>query len=130
MWSENSYVSRDWLLYLDDLIESAEKIQRFLNGKSFEGFAADELLFDAVLFNLEVIGEAVKKLPGDAKSAVPEGDWTGPARMRDLIAHHYFAVEPRIVWEAATEHAPRILEHAKRLRERFDIGDDSTVTHT
>ncbi len=121
-------MSRDWLLYLDDLIESAEKIQRFLKGKAFEGFARDELLFDAVLFNLEVIGEAVKMLPEEAKSAVPEGDWTGPARMRDLIAHHYFAVESQIVWEAATQHVPQILEHAKQIRKRFDVGNDSTVT--
>jgi uncharacterized protein with HEPN domain len=83
------------------------------------------MLFDAVLFNLEVIGEAVKKLPEDAKSAVPQADWSGPARMRDLIAHHYFAVDPQIVWEAATQHVPRMLEHAKQLRERFDRGDDS-----
>ena len=62
-------MSRDWLLYLDDLIESAEKIQRFLKRKAFEGFSSDEMLFDAVLFNLEVIGEAVKKLPEEAKSA-------------------------------------------------------------
>jgi uncharacterized protein with HEPN domain len=116
-------VSRDWLLYLDDLIGSAEKIQRFLKGRALEGFASDEMLFDAVLFNLEVIGEAVKKLPAEAKTAVPEGDWSGPARMRDLIAHHYFAVDPEIVWEAATQHVPRILEHARRVRKRFDRGE-------
>ena len=115
-------MSRDWLLYLDDLIESAEKIQRFLAGRAFDEFSANEMLFDAVLFNLEVIGEAVKKLPDEAKAAVPEGDWSGPARMRDLIAHHYFAVDPQIVWEAATQHMPRILEHAKALRVRFDVG--------
>ena len=115
-------MSRDWLLYLDDLIDSAEKMQRFLKGRVFEGFASDEMLFDAVLFNLEVIGEAVKKLPEEAKAAAPEADWSGPARMRDLIAHHYFAVDPQIVWEAATQHVPRMLAHAKQLRERFDRG--------
>ena len=75
-------MSRDWLLYLDDLIESAEKIERFLKGRSLDAFTADELLFD-----------------------------------RDLIAHHYFSVEPQIVWEAATRHVPRILGHARLLRE-------------
>jgi uncharacterized protein with HEPN domain len=113
-------VSRDWLLYLDDLIDSAEKVQRFLRGRSYGEFAADELLFDAVLFNLEVIGEAVKKLPEEAKASEPDTDWTGPARMRDLIAHHYFAVDPTIVWEAASLHVPKILGHARNLRERFD----------
>ena len=113
-------MSRDWLLYLDDLIESAEKIERFLKERSLDAFATDELLFDAILFNLEVIGEAVKRLPEEAKSAAPEADWTGPARMRDLIAHHYFSVEPQIVWEVATHHVPRILGHARLLRERFE----------
>jgi uncharacterized protein with HEPN domain len=40
--------------------------------------------------------------------------------MRDLIAHHYFAVDPQIVWEAASVHVPKILEHARQLRQRFD----------
>ena len=116
-------MSRDWLLYLDDLIDSAGKIQRFLRDRTLESFSADEMLFDAVLFNLEVIGEAVKKLPEEAKASVPEADWTGPARMRDLIAHHYFAVDAGIVWEAATLHVPKVLGYAKQLRERFDQGE-------
>ena len=113
-------MSRDWLLYLDDLIESAERIQQFLQGRPAEAFASDRMLFDAVMFNLQVIGQAVKNLPDEAKAAAPEADWSGPARMRDVIAHHYFAVDRLIVWEAASIHVPRILEHAYRLRERFD----------
>ncbi|MCC6472725.1 MAG: DUF86 domain-containing protein [Burkholderiales bacterium] len=70
-------MSRDWLLYLDDLIDGAEKIQRFLKDRSLAAFIADEVLFDAVLFNLQVIGEAVKKIPEDVKAAVPHGDWSG-----------------------------------------------------
>ncbi len=113
-------MSRDWLLYLDDLIDSAEKIQRFLQDRSFETFSSDEMLFDAVLFNLEVIGEAVKKLPEEAKSSVPDANWTGPARMRDLIARHYFAVDPQIVWEQ-----PRST-FRKSLGTRSNSGSDST----
>lgn len=81
---------------------------------------ADPVLFDAVLFNLQVIGQAAKQLPEEAKASVPEADWSGPARMRDVIAHRYFAVDPGIVWEAASVHVPRILQCAYRLRERFD----------
>ncbi len=119
-------MSRDWLLYLDDLIDSAEKIRKFLQGRSFETFSSDEMLFDAVLFNLEVIGEAVKRLPEEAKLSIPDANWTGPARMRDLIAHHYFAVDPQIVWEAATQHVPKILGHANLLRERFDRSSEGS----
>jgi uncharacterized protein with HEPN domain len=52
------FVSRDWLLYLDDLISAAEKVQRFVRGRDADSFSADEMLFDAVLFNLALIGEA------------------------------------------------------------------------
>lgn len=116
-------MSRDWLLYLDDVIESAEKIQRFLRTATLDTFSADELLFDAVLYNLQVIGEAVKKLPAEAKAMSPGVDWSGPARMRDLIAHHYFAVDPQIVWEAATMHVPMLLRDAKVLRSRVGQAD-------
>ena len=116
-------MSRDWLLYLDDLIDSAEKIGRFVSGRTFETFSSDEAVFDAVLFNLQVIGEAVKKLPAEALSAMPEADISGPARLRDLIAHHYFALDAEIIWEVVTTRVPRLLVQAHKLRERADNGD-------
>jgi len=95
-------VSRDWLLYLDDLIEAGEKVGRSVQGRSFEQFAGDDVVFDAVLFNLQVIGEAVKHLPDTARAAMPEVDWASPARLRDLIAHRYFSLDARIVWDVAS----------------------------
>ena len=112
IWS----VSRSWLLYLDDLIASAEKIGRLTAGRTTEQFVADEAAFDAVLFNLQVIGEAIKKLPADARALLPAADRSGPARLRDLIAHHYFALDPDIIWEVATRHVPALLNHALVLR--------------
>ena len=82
IWS----VSRSWLLYLDDLIASAQKIGRLTAGRTIEKFVADEAAFDAVLFNLQVIGEAIEKLPADARTSLPQADRSGPARLRDLIA--------------------------------------------
>ena len=82
-------MSRDGLLYLDDLIASAEKIGRMTSTRSFEQFLVDEALFDAVLFNLQIVGEAVKKIPEEARVSLPEVHRSAPARLRDLIAHHY-----------------------------------------
>jgi len=113
-------MSRDWLLYLDDLIDSAEKIGRFVAGRTFDTFVPDEAVFDAVLFNLQVIGEAVKKLPAEASAALPEADVAGPARLRDLIVHHYFALDAEIIWEVAPSHVPRLLARARKLREQAD----------
>lgn len=114
IWS----VSRSWLLYLDDLIASAEKISRLTAGHTITQFVADEAAFDAVLFNLQVIGEAIKKLPANARALLPEADRSGPARLRDLIAHHYFALDPDIIWEVANRHVPALLSHALALRDK------------
>jgi uncharacterized protein with HEPN domain len=67
-------VSRSWLLYLDDLIESAEKIGRLVAGRTLSTFTDDEAVFDAVLFNLQVIGEAVKQLPDAECNGIESGE--------------------------------------------------------
>ena len=115
-------MSRSWLLYLDDLIGSAEKIGRLVARHGFDSFHADEAAFDAVLFNLQVIGEAVKRLPEDVRHAMPEAVY-GPARMRDLIAHRYFALDPEIIWEVATIRVPRLLEQARSVRGTAEDSD-------
>ena len=115
-------MSRDWLLYVDDMIASGEKIARFVRGKTAASLATDEAVFDAVLFNLQVIGEAIKNLPEDVKSATPAFAGSGPRRLRDLIAHHYFAVDPEIIWGVVTEHVPQLLSAARVLRDRSDRG--------
>lgn len=108
---------RDWLLYLDDLIASGEKIGRLTAGRDVKALQADEAAFDAVLFNLQVIGECMKRLPDDQRNALPLEHRAGPVRLRDLIAHHYFALDADIIWEVATRHVPGLLAHARALRQ-------------
>ena len=95
-------------------------MDRYIAGKTLRSFVADETVFDAVLFNLQVIGESVKKLPDDARLVIPEEDMAGPARLRDLIAHRYFALDAEIIWEVATTHVPRLLIYARELRDKVD----------
>ena len=113
-------MSRSWLLYLDDLIASAEKIGRLVLGRTLEQFVTDEAAFDAVLFNLQIVGEAVKRLPDEARATLSEAHRVAPARLRDLIAHHYFALDPDIIWEVANRHVPALLEEARALRDQVD----------
>ena len=110
-------MSRDWLLYLDDLITAAEKIGRLTQSTTVEQLTGAEATFDAVLFNLQIIGEAIKRLPPEATSALSAMNRSGPARLRDLIVHHYFAIDPDIIWEVATRHVPALLVESRALRE-------------
>ncbi len=113
-------MSRSWLLYLDDLIAAAAKIDRLTHGRDVEQLAGDEAAFDAVLFNLQVIGEAIKRLPPKATSQLSEAHRSGPARLRDLIAHHYFAIDPELIWEVATRHVPALLAQAQQVQGATD----------
>jgi uncharacterized protein with HEPN domain len=102
---------------LDDLIASAERIERYVARRNASVPADEEALFDAVLSNLQLIGEALKRLPADALAQLPEAADARPARLRDLIAHRYFALDPEIVWDAAKNHVPRLLQQARALRD-------------
>lgn len=113
-------MSRDGLLFLDDIIESARKIEGFLAKRDFDAFFSDEGIFDAVLMNLLIIGEAAKNLPPDITAAMPEIDWSGTAGLRDIIAHHYFGIDAALVWDIVRNHVPAVLESATALRDRLD----------
>lgn len=113
-------MSRDWLLFLDDLIEAATKVAGFVDKRDLVAFCRDEGIFDAVLMNLLVIGEAVKRLPPEALGAMPGVDWSGAAGLRDIIAHRYFALDPELVWDIACNHVPAAAAAAIALRTQIE----------
>ncbi len=61
---------------------------------------------DAVARNLEIIGEAVKGLSEEIRSANPDVPWKQIAGMRDVLIHHYFGVKMDIVWQVVADHLP------------------------
>ena len=94
---------------IDDIIECCEKIGRYVAGRDRDTFAADELVEDAVLRNLEIIGEAIKHLPDAISSRLPHVDWKGLAGMRDILSHSYFRVDPDLVWGVVQAELPELL---------------------
>jgi uncharacterized protein with HEPN domain len=94
--------ARDWRLFADDIIESCAKIRRFVAGLTFDTFTADERTCDAVIRNLEIIGEAAKNLPEDVVARAPEVEWRKIRGMRDILAHGYFSLDHKVVWDTVT----------------------------
>jgi uncharacterized protein with HEPN domain len=109
-------VSRSWKLFLEDLEEAALKIQRRTLGVSFEEFVANDLLYDAVVRNLEVIGEAAKGIPAEVRSRAPSVDWRRIAGLRDVLAHAYFAIDNETLWDIVQNKIPELLAQVARLR--------------
>jgi uncharacterized protein with HEPN domain len=102
-------VSRSWTLFLRDMLECARKIERFTSGRSLAKFVGDEMAYDAVLRNLEVLGEAAKKIPEEVRRRHGEVDWRSVGGLRDVLAHAYFALDDETLWKIASEDIPRIV---------------------
>lgn len=94
--------------YLDDMLEAAEKIERYIDGMSHEEFVSDEKTVDAVRRNLEILGEASKLISEDVREQAPEMPWSEMAGMRDKLIHGYATIDLDIVWQTISEHIPQL----------------------
>jgi uncharacterized protein with HEPN domain len=92
-------------LYLADMVEAADAIERFLGDTDYEVFAGNDLLCSAILQKLTVIGEAAARLPAAFTDRHPEIEWADIVGFRNIAVHAYFAVQWSIVWVAATHDA-------------------------
>jgi len=108
-------VSRDPLLLLEDIEKSCVKVVRYTEGRSKDQVFGEDVRADAVLLNLHIIGEAVKKLPGDLRERHPEVAWREIAGLRDFIAHAYFALDSDLIWDAVEHDVPVLLEAVRKI---------------
>lgn len=106
---------RDFRLYLDDILQSIDKIQRYSSGISFDEFAKDDKSSDAVVRNLEIIGEAVKNIPLKIHKKYPEVEWIKMAGLRDILAHEYFGIDSAIVWDIIQNKLPPLKSYIIRI---------------
>lgn len=116
-------MSRTYRLYLNDILKAIARINQYTAGIDLASFKADTMRIDSALFNLMTIGEAVKNLPDEIRTQIPEVRWRNIARFRDRVVHHYFTLDPEIVWEIIQVHLPVLHEHALKLLR--DLPDDS-----
>ena len=89
---------RDCKLLVEDMIEACDKIMKFTSNMDFNSFINDDRTVDAVLRNLEVLGEASKRLPEDFKNKYDSSVWHKAAGLRNIIIHNYVGIDSKMIW--------------------------------
>ena len=106
---------RPEVLYLRDIVEAAEAIDRFIAGTRRKEFMKDELRQAGVLQKLIVIGEAAAHLSKEFRALHPEIEWADIVGFRNIAVHEYFGVSWRIVWVTATDDVPDVHARVSRI---------------
>ena len=108
---------RNITLFFSDILEAIENIREYTQYMDYSDFIQDKKTRDAVVRNLEVIGEATKNIPDNVKEKYPDVKWKATAGMRDKLIHEYFGVSNPIVWETIISDIPLFETQIKGIME-------------
>jgi len=98
--------SRDWVFRIQDILKAIEKIESYIEGMTVSQFRKNDLVIDAVVRNLEIIGEASKNISPVIRRLHPNIPWDQMNGMRNVLIHEYFGVDVTTVWHTAKNHLP------------------------
>ena len=110
-------MSREYRFFLEDMRKACDKVIRFTQQITREQFVADDKTFDAVMRDLEIIGEASKHIPPEVRTQHPDIDWHKIAGLRDVVVHEYFGIDVEIIWDIVTCEVPVLLQQLNRILE-------------
>lgn len=106
---------RDYRIYFEDILDAVRKVRSYTDGLSKTAFIQDDKTFDAVVRNLEIIGEAAKSIPDSVRVNAQEIEWKKIAELRDILIHEYFGIDGEIVWDIVQHKLPGLETAVQRL---------------
>ena len=106
---------KDDSIYIDHILNSIKRILTYISGKDKDSFDKDQVTQDAVVRQLEIIGEATKRVSKEFRSKYPEIPWSDMAGMRDVLIHDYIDVDFEVVWKTASEDIPYLKELLEKI---------------
>ncbi len=112
--------NRDYKLYLKDILYECENIKKFVSNVSYEEFTDNLEKVYAVAKSFENIGEAVKNIPQIITKEYPQIPWSEIAKMRDILTHHYFGVDDKILWDTLDEDFDKFEKVIKDILSNLD----------
>jgi uncharacterized protein with HEPN domain len=115
--------NRDIKLYLKDILEAMETVEKFVEDMNFEQFKNNDLVSSAVIRKFEIIGEATRNIPQEIKKKYPDIPWKTMVGFRDKLIHFYFGIKYDIVWETIKSKLPELKEKIKKILEQLEVGE-------
>ena len=106
---------RHWRLFAEDILECVEKLESYVKGVTFEEFKSDSRTADAVVRNLEIIGEAAKYIPDEVRKRYSRLDWKAVVGLRNRIIHEYFGVDLEVIWRIIEKDVPILREQVRQI---------------
>lgn len=94
---------RDPRVYFEDILEAVRRIEAYTGDMDFIAFVKSPITIDAVVRNLEVIGEAAGRIPEEIRAGAPGIEWRKIIALRNVLAHEYFGIHTKIVWDVIVE---------------------------
>lgn len=108
-------MSRDYNLYLQDIVNAADRIASYVKDMTRSEFEADQMRIDAVIRNLQIIGEAVKKIPDSIREDYPSVAWHNIAGLRNRVIHVYFNIDMDVIWDVVQSKLPPLRMQIQQL---------------
>jgi uncharacterized protein with HEPN domain len=97
---------RSFVEFLQDILDAIADIESFTTGVDFQSFQENREKTFAVVKLLEIVGEAVKKIPNEQRVNYSEIPWKSVAGMKDILVHEYWQIDPEVVWATIQESLP------------------------
>ena len=113
-------MKRDVMLFIGDILESIEAIEEFSKDINKEELNSNRLKRNAIVREIEIIGEAVKNIPDNLKEKYPEIPWKKIAGLRDIIIHTYFNIDLDITWEIIKKDIPILEKQIRIIKENIE----------
>ena len=113
-------MKKEFLDYIEDIIQAMDDALKFVKGMKYDDFAKDRKSIYAVIRAIEIIGEAAKKIPDEIKRDYPQIPWKEMAGMRDKLIHEYSGVDLKRVWDTIKKDIPNLKSLFEKILKHYE----------